>query len=72
VADDLFSRAEEIEAADAARAAKEARIRAALDVVSSAKGTVRERRQRLAELTRAQLQADMELLAIRAGRRARY
>lgn len=72
MADDLFSRAEEIEAADAARAAKEARIRAVLDVVGCAKGTARERRQRLAERTRAQLQADMALQAIRDGRRARY
>jgi len=72
VADDLFTRAEEMEAADAARAAKDARIRAALDVVESARGTAKERRQRLAELTRAQLQADMALQAIRDGRRARY
>lgn len=72
MADDLFSRAEEIEAADAARVAKEARIRAALDVVDASRGTAKERRQKLAEQTRLQLLADIALEEIRAGRRARY
>lgn len=72
MADDLFSRAEEIEAADAARAAKEARIRAALAVVEGAKGTARERRLKLAQLTREQLEADLALDQIRLARSARY
>lgn len=61
MADDLFSRADEDEAA--------AEARAALDVVEGAKGTAAERRRNLAEATRKALIADTVLARVQADRR---
>lgn len=71
MADDLFTRADELEAEAAIATAEQARRYARYKVAVAPDGQVRARQARLAAATKAALAAEVELLRIRRERARR-